>query len=341
MSRQSLNTEVASNIALDPTGQLWWQHMLAGNFEAAWQINDARRLASVPDPHRMWDGSPIHGRHLMLRCLHGLGDAVQLLRYAPLLRALAASLTVEVPPALVDLALCFPSIDHVITWGEQALVTPPAWDLQIEINELPYLFRTTLATIPLTPCLHLPPSAREQARAALAPIPHPRIGLAWQSSAWNPARSLPMPLLREALRGIPAHLVSLQTPADEAASGWTDAVQTAAMCTDPTLHTANICGPGLLPLACAIAHLDLVITVDTLAAHLAGALGRPTCLLLQHHADWRWLSTRPDSPWYPTLRLYRQPASRFPGDSAPPSSAWAPVLHHLRADLLNWTALKR
>ena len=313
--------------------------MLAGNFAAAWQINDARRLAAAPDPHRMWDGSPIHGRRLILRCLHGLGDAVQLLRYAPLLRAQAASLTVEVPPALVELARTIDGVEDVITWGEQAPATPPAWDLQIEINELPYLFRTTLATIPSPrlPYLHLPRAARDQALATLAPIPHPRIGIAWQSSTWDPGRSLPMPLLREALRGIPAHLVSLQTPEDEAASGWTAAIQTAADQTDPTLHTANICGPGLLPLACAIAHLDLVITVDTLAAHLAGALGRPTCLLLQHHADWRWLSTRTDSPWYPTLHLYRQPATHPPSDPA----AWTPVFQHLRTDLLHWTPLKR
>ncbi len=361
-SRQT--TTADESAALDPTGQLWWHHMLAGDFEAAWQINDARRLAAVPDPHRMWNGSPIDGRHLILRCLHGLGDAIQLLRYVPLIRARAASLTVEVPPGLLELAHYLPGVDRVITWGEHAPATPPAWDLQLEINELPYLFRTTLGTIPPPLHLHLPESARTRARQLLSPMPTPRIGLAWESAAWNPERSIPLALLAP-LFTLPATFVSLQLPVAEAAN--------AALLAAHHIRTASQAGPGLVSLAAVIAELDLVLTVDTLAAHLAATLHRPTCLLLQHEADWRWLSTRTDSPWYPTLRLYRQPTPQTddlttqptspttqpanhatqpanpatqpvdattqpaaPAADSTQQSAWTPVLDRLRADLNAW-----
>ena len=119
-------------------------HMLAGNFAAAWRESDAIRQRGAPDPHRYWTGDDLRGQRVILRCLHGYGDAVQFLRYVPRLRALASHLVVEVPPAMMEIASCFDGVDDVITWGAGAPAVPPEWNAQVEVMELPYLFRTEL-----------------------------------------------------------------------------------------------------------------------------------------------------------------------------------------------------
>ncbi len=282
-------------------GGRWSAAMLSGNFEAAWRESDTLRQRNAPDPHRFWTGQPIIGRHLMVRALHGFGDAVQMLRYAPLLQRTAASVVFELPPRLLEIAPFFRGIDNVIIWGEHAPATPPSWDLQIEIMELPYLFRTTLAELPLaTRYLDLPKDLLHQTAARMPAVHKPRIGLVWAGGDWNPDRSIPLHLFNPLCNDPRFHLWNLQggPAADEGALL-------------PMHNAATICGEGILPLAASIAQLDLIITVDTLAAHLAGALGKPVWLLLQHTADWRWMTERADSPWYPSMRLFRQPA---PGD---------------------------
>ncbi len=273
-------------------GALWELEMLAGNFEQAWRQSDALRRRNAPDPHCFWSGEPISGKRVIVRCLHGLGDAVMILRYAPLLRAQASEVIFEVPPRLLPLAQSFIGIDHVITWGESAPASPPAWDVQVEVMELPYLFRTTLADLPIaTEYLKL------DGKQDLGRRTKPRVGIVWSAGDWNPSRSIPVPMLEPLLRNPGIEFWNLQGKgnAEEAAY----------------LPLRPLPEDGVLPLARTIAALDLVITVDTLAAHLAGALGRPAWVLLQHAADWRWLDSRRDSPWYPSLELFRQPK---PGD---------------------------
>ncbi len=290
----------ASGADLDRVnGGLWQVNMLFGDFEQAWQQSDALRARNAPDPHRLWTGESIAGKRLMVRCLHGFGDAVQMLRYAPQLRALAAELTFEVPPRLLPLAPYFAGVDNVITWGEQAPQQPPEYDLQLEIMELPYVFRTTSADLPIATRYLAPDSPID-----LGLRTKPRVGVVWSAGDWNPSRAIPLKLLETILSNPKFEFWSLEAHAtpDEAAHL---PIRYAPEFTD-----------GILPLARTINELDLVVTVDTLAAHLAGALGKPAVVLLQHAADWRWMHGRSDSPWYPSLELLRQPT---PGN-------WAAVI---------------
>jgi hypothetical protein len=274
----------------------WMTAMLGGHFEAAWQESHAIRDRGTPDLHRLWQGESLTGKRIIVRCLHGFGDAVQFLRYLPRLQALAAHLIIEVPPRFVELAHCFRGIGEVITWGEDAPATSPAWDVQIEAMELPYLFHTQLHELPIaTNYLRLPrPEPRHDSSSN-----HLRVGLMWTAGSWNSVRAIPFLLLRPILAVEGCEFWSLQHEEDH--------------CKETigaySLRQDQQCRESLPGLADLINRLDLVITVDTLAAHLAGALGVETWLLLQYEADWRWMHGRDDSPWYPSLRLFRQPAT--------------------------------
>ena len=291
-------------------------HMLAGNFAAAWCESDAIRQRGAPDPHRYWTGDDLRGQRVILRCLHGYGDAVQFLRYAPRLRALASHLVVEVPPAMMEIASCFDGVDDVITWGAGAPAVPPKWNAQVEVMELPYLFRTELHELPLAErYLHLPETLKRQAAQAMGSSRLPRVGIVWAAGEWNADRSLPRGPLQQLLQTSPCEFWNLQGGR-------------AGQEPQPhqNLRDAACFGDGILRLAALISQLDLVITVDTLAAHLAGALDKPTWVLLQYAADWRWMLERSDSPWYLSLQIFRQPS---PGD-------WQSAVACVRRQLAQW-----
>jgi hypothetical protein len=290
----------------------WMIHMLQGEFELAWQQSDAIAAHGKPDTNRLWRGEPLQGKRVILRCLHGFGDAVQFLRYAPQLRALAGSLVVEVNPRFVELARYFDGVEEVITWGVSAPAEPPQWDVQIEVMELPYLFRSRLCDLPRAQgYLNLPDSQ------SIEPDPSERfrVGLVWTAGAWNPERSISFSTLHPLLEVAGCEYWDLQE--SNAQQDSIRSEQTSSLQRNPAD------GQSIMGLAKRIKELDLVITVDTLAAHMAGALGTPCWLLLQHAADWRWMHERTDSPWYPTLRLFRQQA---PGD-------WAGVIASARESL--------
>ena len=276
---------------------LWQLHMLCGNFEQAWQTSDRIRARNDNDPHRFWSGESISGKDVIIRSLHGLGDAVQMFQYAGRLKSLARSVTWQVPPNLVELAGYFQDVDCVITWEESC-----KWEVQIEITELPYLFRTTLPHLPIASCyLSLPalPVVRQR----------PRVGFVWAAGEWKQSRSIPLEALDSILNLATGDLISLQ------GGSVTD--------TDPRLKTIE---PGLLSLATSVAGLDLLVTVDTLAAHVGGSLNIPTFVLLEYAADWRWMVDRDDSPWYPSLHLFRQAT---PGDWTVPLQAICKALDTL------------
>ncbi len=297
-------------------GGRWMAHMLAGNLQAAWGESDAIRRRGAPDPHRFWNGEDLRKQRLMLRSLHGFGDAVQMFRFLPRLKERVAELIVEVPPRLVELASSFEGMGQVITWGQGAPAAPPEWDVQMEVMELPYALRVSLAD--LEPCqgyLRLPEQERERVRETLGPTRRPRVGLVWCAGVWNPSRSLPFEELEPLLATEGLEFWSLQGEPEREA--WRSTYQ-GCSCRD-----VYSCGDGLLALAAVIERMDLVVTVDTLAAHLAGALGVPCWVLLQHRADWRWMCGRSDSPWYPRLRLLRQPEERN----------WAAVVQQVREGL--------
>jgi hypothetical protein len=296
----------------------WMAAMLQGDFASAWRESDAIRRRGAPDPHRFWNGEDIRGKRLMVRCLHGFGDAVQFLRYAPGLRARAADVIYEVAPRFVELARCFDGVDHVITWGKSAPDPGPEWDVQMEVMELPYVFRTEAHELPITEgYLRLPERvlagvAKDMGRSDIT-----RVGLVWNAGEWNPSRCVPFRVLSPLLESAGCEFWNLQGP------------EKSSERPNPSsrfLREAYGCRDGVLTLAGVISQLDLVITVDTLTAHLAGALGVPAWVMLQYAADWRWMTGTSESPWYPSLRLFRQPRR---GD-------WESVVADLRRALADW-----
>jgi hypothetical protein len=283
----------------------WQCFMLMGDYDRAWCESDAIERRGAPDPHRFWNGKPLAGEAVMLRCLHGLGDTIQFIRYAPLIRAQARRLIVEAQPSLKSLLHKANIADAVITWGE----AEPPWTQQMEVNELPRIFRTSLPTIPnQCPYIHLPGMAVRQERSGSL-----RVGIVWRASEFNPLRSVPFCELIPLFRKRKVSFFSLQSgPACADLAAWSGQI-------------ANLCenSSSVLETADHMLRLDLVITVDTMTAHLAGALGIPVWTLVPFACDWRWMMGREDSPWYPGMRLFRQST---PGE-------WGPVIQRVGSSL--------
>lgn len=282
----------------------WQVAMLRGDFESAWRESDAIQTRGA-NADSFWTGENIEGKRVIVRCLHGFGDAVQMLRYAPQLSARAAHVIYETAPRLLPLMSCIDGITDAITWNDRS----PVWDVQIEIMELPYLFRTTIDELPLAEnYLHIPKKHLRTAAASLGAKHRPRVGIVWTCGDWNPSRNVP-PEALSALSDLDVEFWNLQSQASM------------TECSALEIRDARPLTNGLVPLAATIASLDLIITPDTLAAHLAGALGKPAFVMLQYAADWRWMVERNDTAWYPSLRLFRQPA---PGD-------WSSVVQSIKA----------
>jgi hypothetical protein len=299
-----------------------WNHALAllsaGRYAQGWRAYEWRwRWSGFSEPSRnwatpAWDGRNLGKRTILLHAEQGLGDTIQFARYAPLVRKRCGRVVLQCQPELIRLLQGCPGVDALIPDGAPL----PAHDAHAPLLSLPRLFHTELETVP-------PPLALASTRPALDLGAHgqtPRVGIAW---AGNPKHGRDRQRSVEpgrfaglaALPGI--RLYSLQTGAraeELAASAMAGTiVDLAPELTDFT------------DTAAAIDALDLVITVDTAIAHLAGTLGRETWVLLSYAPDWRWLTGRDDTPWYPSLRLFRQNA---PGD-------WEGVFQRVE------TALKR
>ena len=289
----------------------WECFMLAGQFERAWSESDHIAGRGKPDPHRLWDGLPFTGKRVLIRCLHGLGDAIQFARYAKLVRREASHVIVQTHPELVPLMQHADGVDEAVTWPDSPSLQ---WDQQIEVMELPRAFRTTLATVPHeVPYIRLPQSVQERALPEALQTGAPRIALQWGSGWWNEARSLALAELAPLLECTGFDYFTLQM--GEARR------QLESLPGGYRIH--DIATPDVLEAAARLMKIDLLITVDTMMAHLGGALGRPVWLLLPYEADWRWMVDRDDSPWYPTMTLFRQSA---PGD-------WGTVVQAVCAEL--------
>ncbi len=299
----------------------WMACMFAGAFERAWQESDAIRGRGAPDPHRFWHGDDLAGKRVVLRCLHGLGDAIQMLRFLPLLQERCRSLSVEVPPLLGELAPGVHGMPGWFTWGAEAPAHPPAFDEQIEVLELPYLFRVTEADLPgRMPYVAAPAASATCLDERWPACNLPQVGLVWAASDWDLSRCLPFGFLQE-LAALPGVVFwNMQGGAERERGS-----QIAG------IRDGRLCGSGLADYAAMLARLDLLITVDTMAAHLAGAMGKSAWVLLQAEADWRWMLERDDSPWYPSLRLWRQ---REQGD-------WAELIKRVHAGLSEWVSTFR
>jgi hypothetical protein len=192
--------------------------------------------------------------------------------------------------------------------------------MQVEAMDLPYVFRTALDDLPVAVnYITLPPLELGRARHIVGSSSTPRIGVVWSCGEWNLSRSVPLWLLEPLLQRPDCQFWNLQ--GGTVRSQWNK-----LQCGSAMRDTQELCDGGLLPLAAIISQLDLVVTVDTLAAHLAGAMNIPVWVMLQQEADWRWMVGRDDSPWYPSMRLFRQPRQ----------GAWADVVANVEHALEKW-----
>ena len=303
----------------------WQTSMLTGQMEDAWRESDSLRRRETYDPHRLWNGEALETKRVLVRCLHGMGDAIQFLRYAPRLRSMAAELTVQVPPHFMALASCIDGVGTVTTWDELTQVDRTEWDVQLEVMQIPYIFRCTIPSLPLPiPYLQVPSinvSSVAERMKRTDGGERPRIGICWSCGDWNLARSIPQHLFERLIGDICGSFYSLQLESPCMRLSHTR---------KGTYYDANTFGVSPLALAAVIANLDLIVTVDTMAAHIAGALGKPVWLLLPYAADWRWMHKRDDSPWYPSMRIFRQPQPRD----------WAAVIGEVSGRLASYEHLK-
>jgi hypothetical protein len=290
----------------------WLEAAMAGDFAVAWAASDAIRRTRIDYSgterwnRTLWDGSPIDDRHVLVRCWRGLGDAIHFIRYAPFVRAKARSLSVEAPGSLLTLFEGVSGIDRLFELDEVDLQNEGC--VEVESTELPYLFRTTLESIPRDI-----PYIRTKRNWLIEETPKLKVGLCWCGGSYDPRRSIHLSELEPLGRLPEALFFQLQRgPALDEAIGSLIQFQNFADRSMDISVTASL-----------IDTMDIVISVDTMVGHLAGALGKKVYLLLHSEADWRWLRDREDSPWYPTATLLRQP--RF-GD-------WRPVVARLMDSL--------
>lgn len=298
--------------------------LLRGNFAAGWAGREARwRVPGLPivyprSSQPMWLGEgDIAGKTILIYADEGIGDAIQHARYLPMVAARGAHVILAVHPALVPLLSGLEGVSRCI--ANNSTDAMPAFDLFCPMLSLPLAFGTQLDTIPAA-IPYLPAPSDDRVRAWNERLPSHdrlRVGLVWSG---NPdhhndrSRSIPLHELARLL-DVDATFVSLQKdlrPNDQTILDQGGIVDLTAALTDFG-ETAAL-----------LANLDLVISADTSVTHVAGALGRPAWLLLPHTPDYRWLLEREDSPWYPTLRLFRQSERRD----------WAEVLDRVRSELI-------
>jgi tetratricopeptide (TPR) repeat protein len=295
--------------------------MLLGDFEAGWAGREARW--SIPDPspypkfvQPMWLGKePIEGKTILIHVDEGLGDTIQFVRYVPMVAARGARVILAVERPIVSLLSGFPCVSQCVAFSEPL----PAFDMHCPIGSLPLAFNTRLDTIPAESCyLPHPPQTRIQSwNMRLGRRGRLRVGLVWSGSRTHRNdhnRSTSLRMLSRIL-DVDATFVSLQKDIrenDRAELANSNIIDLAAELTD------------FADTAALVKCLDLVISVDTSVAHLAGAQGCPTWILLPWTPDYRWLLHRDDNPWYPTVRLFRQSETRD----------YASVLDQVRAELV-------
>jgi Flp pilus assembly protein TadD len=288
--------------------------LLAGRFEEGWeeyewrwkskQLSWSARNFQVP----RWNGEEIRDRTILLHAEQGLGDTLQFCRYVPLV-ASNGGVILEVQAPLVRLLSRLPGVTKIVARGDSL----PPFDLHCPLLSLPLAFGTALDTIPAaTPYLSAAPALTAYWQERLASLGGFRIGLVWAGSqrsnqsagaALDRRRSIALDTMAPLSEVSDVSLISLQKEAP--------AAQTSGPPRGITLHDFTAELHDFEDTAALVANLDLVISVDTSVAHLAGALNKPVWLLNRFDTCWRWLLDRDDSPWYPTLRQFRQPS---PGD---------------------------
>ncbi len=290
-----------------------------GNFQSGWREFEwrLRQKGNLPRHFHVpeWDGLALGGKRILLHAEQGLGDAIQFMRYVPLIESLGGSIVLETHRALGPLLRQTSTVQQWVARGE---ALPPV-DCHAPLLSLPRLLWPE--AIPATaPYLQADPvlvtGSKSRIDEHLGGQRYLKVALTWSGSAQyrnNDARSLNEANLQLFLSQLSkvngTKFFSLQK--GRAPSSQIEVIQLE----DDTTDLADV--------AAILQNMDLLISVDTSIAHLAGALGRPVWTLLPFAPDWRWMTDRPDSPWYPTMRLFRQPSR----------NAWAPVIEQVRQEL--------
>jgi tetratricopeptide (TPR) repeat protein len=330
--RKMVEAEAAYRQALRANPQHAWIHhnlgahlLLMGKFEEGWPEYEwrlkTRKFALRPFAQPLWDGSPLDGKTILLHAEQGLGDTAQFIRYAPLVKERGGQVVVECPAALTQLLARSPGIDRLVSAGSPL----PPFEVQAPLLSLPGIFRTSVATIPANvPYVFADPPLTESWHRQLGAAPGFKVGIAWRGSSRHKRdreRSFSLETMAPLAAVAGVHLFSLQVGAGReelAALAGRLGVTDLGRHFDPA---------SFADVAAVISSLDLVITVDSALAHVAGALGAPVWVALPFSPDWRWQLEREDSPWYPTMRLFRQ---HNPGN-------WPEVFERLAGELRHIT----
>ncbi|HEY1931573.1 MAG TPA: tetratricopeptide repeat protein [Acetobacteraceae bacterium] len=309
---------VPADVADNPT--IEWNEsltrLIVGDFADGWRKYESRFLVPAHDPPRpnaaLLDLNDISGKRVLLFHEQGRGDMIQMARYAPLLAQRGAHVSIETYDDLTVLFSQLDAVEHVVGPLEDS----PEHDLLTPLLSLPLVFHSELATIPGdVPYLRAPADRRAIWRKRLGETSTPRVGLMWRGAQHIPKRSVPIAALEPVLRQGGCEFHALQNDMPTADRDWL-AENRAVRC-----HAAELA--DFADTAALIECMDLIISIDTSVAHLAGALGVPVWIMLPFSPDWRWLREREDSPWYPTARLFRQTRR---GD-------WEDVIQRVAADL--------
>lgn len=297
--------------------------LLAGDFSAGWRHFEARRNYTAlrwnyerrPDIPQWQPGTSLAGRRVLLTAEQGAGDVVQFARYAPMVAKQAASVVLELPADLQPVLAGIPGVARVVGLEEAAADC----DIACPLLSLPLYFATGIDTIPAAvPYATMPPDRRAAWRAWLGSPRGRRVAIVCSGRPTHPhdrRRSIPLARLAPILAAPGCEFVLLQPDLRD--------TDIAVLAATPNLRWPGASLRDFADTATLLAECDLLISVDTSAAHLAGALARPVWLMLPFAPDWRWLLGRCDTPWYPTMRLYRQPTR---GD-------WDAVIASVRRDL--------
>jgi hypothetical protein len=263
--------------------------LLQGRFEEGWREYEWRPKKTLPPERRLADHA-WNGKSVLLHQEQGAGDLIQFIRYAAALDG--ASVTVSCDERFIPLMRCTKGVKDAVSWDEPT----PARDLEASIMSLPAILSIDFETLPAT--YIAPDSGRIAAWRRLGAEPRMRVGLVWGGNPTNPVerrRGIPLARMAPILQNAKVAFYSLQQgPQKTELAGIPGIVDLSSECSD------------VMEAAAAMMNLDLIISTDTMPAHLAGAMGRPVWLLLHYMADWRWMLDRGDSPWYPTMRLFRQ-----------------------------------
>ncbi len=282
--------------------------LLNGNFKKGWQEYEWRFLRSewkrtypyhFNKPH--WDGSSFSGKRLFIHSEQGLGDTIHFIRYLPMVKSLGGAVIFEAKKPLLNLFQDFPGIDELLEWSS-VKKADTKFDFYLPLLSIPYIFGTTKQTIQAkVPYIYADPGAIEYWRDYMKE-PGFKVGLVWAGSPTNNDDRNRSCELKNffPLSQIPeVQLYGLQKGAD--------AAQVNGLPENMTVTNLGEKFKDFSDTAGVIENLDLVISVDTATAHLAGAMGKPIWTLLPFAPDWRWMLNRETTPWYPTMRLFRQP----------------------------------